>query len=114
MLQISTWRRYKTKAMLFIKPWGWEEWVPCNVASMLAAVLTASPGPPITETADLRREVKSDPSCSLRLVIPRRGAVVSYHFNVKKVMKGQRGDVSQVPLVFLFVLVIQTKKQSCL
>lgn len=55
MLQISTWRRCKTKAMHSIKPWGWEEWAPCNAVCTLVAARTASPGPLITETAVLHK-----------------------------------------------------------
>lgn len=38
-----------------IKQWGWVAWDPCSVACTRAAVPTASHGPPITETAALRR-----------------------------------------------------------
>lgn len=55
MLQIFIWRPCKTRATHSTKPWGWEAWGPCNVACMLAAAPTASPGPHITETADLRK-----------------------------------------------------------
>jgi hypothetical protein len=60
LLQISTWRPSRTKATHSTKPWGWAGWVPCSAVFTLAAVRTASPGPPITETAALRR-APSDP-----------------------------------------------------
>ncbi|KAJ3666431.1 hypothetical protein Zmor_001873 [Zophobas morio] len=55
MFQISTWRPSRTKATHSTKPWGWEAWALCSAVYMLAAAPTASPGPPTTETAALRR-----------------------------------------------------------
>lgn len=55
VLQIFTWRPCKTRATRSIKPWGWEVWDPCSAAFTPVAVPTASPGPPITETAAPRR-----------------------------------------------------------
>lgn len=81
MLQISTWRRYKTKVMHSIKPWGWEEWDPCNAVCTLVVAHTASPGPHITETAVLHKEDTSD----FKLQSPARDdATYHRHFKNEK------------------------------
>lgn len=57
MFQISTWRPSRTKATHSTKPWGWGAWDRCSAVSTPAGVPTASPGPPITETAALHRPI---------------------------------------------------------
>lgn len=59
VLQISIWRPCRTKDTHSTRLWGWEVWDQCSADYTLAVVLTASPGPLITETAGLRRP-KSD------------------------------------------------------
>lgn len=62
VLQISTWRLCRTKVTRSTKPWVWGEWDLCNAVCMLAAVPTASPGPPTTGTAaHLKGHHLSDP-----------------------------------------------------
>lgn len=39
------------------KQWGWVAWAPCNVVCMHAVALTASPGPPTTETVALHKGI---------------------------------------------------------